>query len=119
MVTSGMCSDLSLVDLDRLGEGELADPGAGERCDRISERRSDRGDADLPDSGRRLGRLDQGPLDLRDRAHPHDRIGVEVLGDDVAAIAEDDLAPRRGADSPEQSPFHLRTDEIWVDVSPT
>ena len=53
-----------------------------------------------------------------DRAHPHDRIGVEVLGDDVAALAEDDLAPRCGAHAPGQPSFHLRADEVGVDVSP-
>ena len=57
-------------------------------------------------------------LDLRDRAHPHDRIGVEVLGNDVAAVAEDDLAPGCGAQAPEQPAFHLRADEVGVDVSP-
>src|SRR6185436_7871473 len=79
----------------------------------------DRGDADLADSGRWLGRVDQVHLDPRDRTHPQTWIGVEVLGDEVAALAEADLAPRCRAQPPEQPALHLRADQVRVDDSPT
>ena len=44
------------------------------------------------DSGWWFGRLDQVYVDRRDRAHPHDRVAVEILGDDedgIAATLED------------------------------
>src|SRR5450755_3191256 len=66
MVTSAMCCDLSLVDLDRLGEGELADSRAGQGGDRVRQGRGDGGDADLADSARWFGRVDQVHLHLRD-----------------------------------------------------
>src|SRR6202020_2264467 len=74
--------NLSLGDLDGLGERELADPLTGERGDRVGQRWRDRGDADLAHSGWRLSGLDQVDLDLWNRAHSHHRIGVEVPGDD-------------------------------------
>jgi hypothetical protein len=55
-------------------------------------------------------------LDRGDRAHAYDRVAVEVLGDDLAALAEDDLAPR-GLAQPKQEPaFDLGTDQIGVDL---
>src|SRR5258705_6266744 len=65
MVTSAICCDLSLVDLDRLGEGEFADPGPGELRDSVRKGGSDRRYADLADSARGVGRVDQVHLDLR------------------------------------------------------
>jgi hypothetical protein len=54
-------------------------------------------------------------LDLRDRAHAHDRVAVDVLGDELAAVAEHDLAPRRVAE-PEQEPaLDLSADQVRVD----
>ena len=62
-----------------------------------------------------LDGLDEVDLDPRDGAHARDRVAVEVLGDDLAAVAEHDLAPRRGAE-PEQEPaFDLGADEVRVD----
>ena len=76
----------------------------------FGQRRGDGGDGDLADAGRRLRRLDQVDLDRRDRAHPHDRVAVEVLGDDLAAVAEHDLAPGRRAEPPQQPALDLRAD---------
>jgi hypothetical protein len=44
--------------------------------------------------------------------HPHDRVPIEVLSDDLAAVTEDDLAPRRGAQPPAQSTLYLGADEV-------
>src|SRR4051812_3326330 len=54
-------------------------------------------------------------LDPRDRPHTRDRVPVEVLGGDVAALAEHDLAPRRGAEPEEQPAFDLSADQVRVD----
>ena len=50
-----------------------------------------------------------------DRLHAHDRVAVEVLGDDVAAVAEDDLAPGGRAQREQQPAFNLGADEVGVD----
>jgi hypothetical protein len=89
--------------------------GSGEREDRVGQRRRGGGHADLADPGRRLARFDQQHLDLRRRLHPHDRVGVEVLGDDLAAVAEDDLAPGGGAERVDEAAFDLSADQIGVD----
>src|SRR6202041_576658 len=73
------------------------------------------GDADLADSRRRFARFDQQHVDLRHRLHPHDRVVVEVLGDDLASVAEHDLAPGGGAQRPDQAAFDLRADQVRVD----
>jgi hypothetical protein len=83
------------VDLDRLGQGELAYASAGQGGDRVRERRRDGWDADLADAGRRLGRIDQVHLDRRDRPHAHQRVTIEVLGHDLTAVTQDDFAPGR------------------------
>src|SRR3954453_21757959 len=115
MVTWGMVVCPFSGDPDDLGEREPADSRAGERGDRVRQGWGDGGDGDLADAGRLLGRLDQMHLDLRDGGHSHERVAVEVLGDDVAAFAEHDLAPRRGAEPEEQPAFDLSADQVRVD----
>jgi hypothetical protein len=55
-------------------------------------------------------------VDLGHRLHPHDRVAVEVLGDDLAAVAEHDLAPGGGAQRPDEAAFDLRADQVRVDA---
>ena len=54
-------------------------------------------------------------VDLRHRLHPHDRVAVEVLGDDLAAVAEHDLAPGGGAERVDEAAFDLGADQVRVD----
>jgi hypothetical protein len=102
-------------DPDDLGDGKLADPGTGEGCDGVGQRGCGGGDADLADAGRWLGRFDQEHVDLRHRLHPHDRVAVEVLGDDLAAVAEYGLAPGGGAQRVDEPTFDLGADQVRVD----
>src|ERR1700737_3781028 len=54
-------------------------------------------------------------FDPRYRLHAHDWIAVEILGKNVATLAEDDLAPGGGAQPPQEPAFDLRTNEIRID----
>src|SRR4029077_18523512 len=91
------------------------DPGSGEGGDRVGQGGRGGGHADLADPGRRLARFDQQHLDLRRRLHPHDQVGIEALGDDLAAVAQDDLAPGGGAERVQEAAFDLGADQVGVD----
>ncbi len=54
-------------------------------------------------------------LYLRYRLHPHDGIAIEILGKDVAACAEDDLAPGGSAQPPQEPAFDLRANQVRID----
>src|SRR5690348_11536995 len=47
--------------------------------------------------------------------HLHDRVGVEVLGNDLAAVAEDDLAPGGGTECVDEAALDLGADQVGVD----
>src|SRR5689334_218832 len=68
-----------------------------------------------PDTAWRLGRFDQVHFDRRYRLHAHDGIAIEVLRDDVAAIAQDDLTPGSGSKPPQDPALHLRADEVGIE----
>src|SRR5579862_5141886 len=97
-----------------LGDGKLADPGSGGGRDGVGQGGRCGGDANLTDPRRRLARLDQQDVDLWHRLHPHDRVTVEVLGDDLAAVAEHGLTPGGGAQRPDEAAFDLRADQVRV-----
>jgi transposase-like protein len=96
-------------------QGQAADPRSGEGGDSVRECRYNSRHADLSDTGRRLVRLDQVHFDRRRRLHARHRVAVEVLGDDVAAVSENDLAPGGRAESVEDSALDLLADEVGVD----
>ena len=63
-------------------------------------------------------RFDQVYIDFRNGLDAHDRIAIEVLRDDLAAVAEDDLAPRGGAQAVDDPAFNLGADQIRIDRDP-
>src|ERR1700722_4835173 len=97
MVTSAMVVVPLSVDCDGLAQREPADSGARERRDGIRQGGGNGRDTDLADARWSLPGLDHVHLDRRFRLHPSHGVAVEVLGDDVASFAQDDLTPGRGA----------------------
>ena len=47
--------------------------------------------------------------------HAHDGVAIEILGDDLATLAEDDLAPGGSAQPPQESALDLRANEVRID----
>src|SRR5882724_12524674 len=114
MLTSAMGGVLS-VDALRFADREPADAVAGECGYGVGEGRGCGRHGDLADPRRWLVRIDQVDFDVRNGLDAHDGVAVEVLGDDVTAFTEDDLAPGRCAEPPEDAAFDLGPDQIGVD----
>src|SRR5262245_3876375 len=116
-----ICASKLLRSRDRLrGPGlitdrQLANPPAGRREDRISQRRHDARSARLADSAWRLQVLYQVDLDPRrlvDAQHP---VIAEVRLLD-AAVLDGDLAVERGRQAEHDPALHLRANRVGVDL---
>src|ERR1700737_4056998 len=98
MFTSAMEGVSFSVDPYGLVDRESTDPGSGEGGDGVGYGWCGSRDADLADPGRWFVGVDQVDFDGRGGLDAHDGVAIEVLGDDVVAFAEDDLAPGRSAE---------------------
>src|SRR5258708_3359226 len=101
-----------------LADRQPADSDTGKIEHRVGDRRRHERNADLSDTARLLRRIDEMNLDGRSRPHSHQRVAVEVLGHDLAGVAENDFAPQGGTEPEQNAPLDLSANKVRGELEP-